>query len=126
MPHRIAITPGEPAGIGPDLCVAIAQHPPPEAELVVVTDGELLRQRAEQLGQSLSLNYFDPNAPTVANRPGELSILQVNLNEPVTPGELKHCKREICARHASNRNRYRNSWTMRRDGNGTCSKKHNK
>ena len=50
MPHRIAITPGEPAGIGPDLCVAIAQHPPPEAELVVVADGELLRQRAEQLG----------------------------------------------------------------------------
>ena len=88
MPHRIAITPGEPAGIGPDLCVAIAQHPPPEAELVVVADGELLRQRAEQLGQSLSLNHFDPNAPIVANRPGELSILQLILNEPVTPGEL--------------------------------------
>ena len=88
MPHRIAITPGEPAGIGPDLCVTIAQHPPPDAELVIVADAELLSQRAKQLGLSLSLKHFDPSAPIAVNRPGELSVLQVTLNEPVSPGEL--------------------------------------
>ncbi len=88
MSHRIAITPGEPAGIGPDLCVAIAQHPPPDAELVIVADAELLSQRAKQLGLSLSLKHFDPSAPIAVNRPGELSVLQVTLNEPVSPGEL--------------------------------------
>ena len=88
MPHRIAITPGEPAGIGPDLCVTIAQHPPPDAELVIVADAELLSQRAKQLGLSLSLKHFDPSAPIAVNRPGELSVQQVTLNEPVSPGEL--------------------------------------
>jgi 4-hydroxy-L-threonine phosphate dehydrogenase PdxA len=45
--HRIAITPGEPAGIGPDLCVEIAQRPPGDVELVVVADPELLLSRAK-------------------------------------------------------------------------------
>ena len=50
---RIAVTPGEPAGIGPDLVVAIAQQAH-YASLVAVADPELLESRAEQLGLSLS------------------------------------------------------------------------
>ena len=51
---RIAITPGEPAGIGPDLCIALAQQRH-DAELVVVADPALLQARARQLGLPLNL-----------------------------------------------------------------------
>jgi 4-hydroxythreonine-4-phosphate dehydrogenase len=46
MTLRIAITPGEPAGIGPDLVIAIAQQSW-AAELVVIASKTLLRQRAK-------------------------------------------------------------------------------
>ena len=49
---RLALTPGEPAGIGPDLVVQLVQEPFP-AELVVVSDPDLLEARARQLGLPL-------------------------------------------------------------------------
>ena len=88
MINRIAITPGEPAGIGPDLCIALAQRPPPDTELVVVADAELLWQRAEQLGLPLNLKQFAADSPATASGPGELSLLQVDLCVPVKVGEL--------------------------------------
>ena len=53
MTKRIAITPGEPAGIGPDLTIEIAQRDWP-VELVVVACPDLLLARAEQIGQPLT------------------------------------------------------------------------
>ena len=44
-PHRVVITPGEPAGIGPDLVVQLAQRSWP-VELVVCADATLLQDRA--------------------------------------------------------------------------------
>jgi 4-hydroxythreonine-4-phosphate dehydrogenase len=71
---RLAITAGEPAGIGPDLCAAIAQHEHP-AELVVVGDGALLQQRAAALGYPLSLLPFDPALPPRPQQAGQLKLL---------------------------------------------------
>ena len=88
MTQRLAITPGEPAGIGPDLCVMLAQNPPADVELVVVADAELLTARAALLGLPLQLLPFNPELPARASEPGELSIQQVSLAEPVTPGLL--------------------------------------
>lgn len=48
MPPRIALTPGEPGGIGPDLAVQLAQEP--GCDLVLVADPAMLRERAQQLG----------------------------------------------------------------------------
>ncbi|MCU7871019.1 MAG: 4-hydroxythreonine-4-phosphate dehydrogenase, partial [Candidatus Thiodiazotropha sp. (ex Lucinoma borealis)] len=59
MISRLALTPGEPAGIGPDLCVMLAQRPYPETEIIVVADPFLLQQRAERLGLALELLPFD-------------------------------------------------------------------
>jgi 4-hydroxythreonine-4-phosphate dehydrogenase len=63
---RILITPGEPAGIGPDIVAQIAQQSWP-AELVVITDPEMLLARAKQIGllKSLQLNHLwhTPLAP---------------------------------------------------------------
>lgn len=84
---RIAITAGEPAGIGPDLVIQLAQHPQP-IERVVIADPELLQHRAEQLGLALTLHAYDPTTPAQASGGGELSILPARLNSPCTPGQL--------------------------------------
>jgi len=86
--YRIALTPGEPAGIGPDLCVQLAQQPPPEVELVVVADPALLSSRAKLLGYPLTLNQFDPSTAPSASRAGELTVLPVDLAAAVRIGKL--------------------------------------
>ena len=82
-PPRLLITPGEPAGIGPDLVVAIAQSPFP-ANLVAVADPTLLAARAEQLGLPLRLLPPSPEAHV----PGSLQVLPVPLAAPVQAGQL--------------------------------------
>ncbi|HSO78867.1 MAG TPA: 4-hydroxythreonine-4-phosphate dehydrogenase, partial [Chromatiaceae bacterium] len=44
---RLVITPGEPAGIGPELCAQVAQADFP-AQWVVIADPDLLRDRAQR------------------------------------------------------------------------------
>ncbi len=87
MTNRIAITPGEPAGIGPDLAVLIAQHPPPNTELVIIGDHAVLEQRAKLLNLSLSLNQFS-RSNSKPNSAGELSFIQVDTQEQVIAGKL--------------------------------------
>ena len=86
---RIALTPGEPAGIGPDLCVSIAQHDHP-AELVAVADPRLLRSRAALLGLPLTLDPIDPAAPPRPQRHGHLGVLPITMDDPEpVPGQLQ-------------------------------------
>ncbi|ADO49912.1 4-hydroxythreonine-4-phosphate dehydrogenase PdxA [[Enterobacter] lignolyticus] len=85
--HRVVITPGEPAGIGPDLVIQLAQRDWP-VELVVCADSELLTSRAAMLGLPLTLQPYDANRPPVAQRAGTLTLLPVPLSAPVTPGIL--------------------------------------
>ncbi len=85
--YRVVITPGEPAGIGPDLTVQLAQLDWP-VELVVCADGSLLRQRANQLGLPLTLRDYQPRVAAQPQQAGTLTLLQVDIAQPVTPGEL--------------------------------------
>jgi len=85
-PHTLALTPGEPAGVGPDLIIQLAQQPR-ETALVAIADPELLEQRARQLGLPLGLHSWSPgDAPITAA--GELALLAVPLAGPVTAGQL--------------------------------------
>ena len=84
---RLALTPGEPAGIGPDLCIQLAAQAR-EHELVVIADPDLLRERARQLGLPLRPGIFDPALPPAPGAPGELRVLPVPLARPATPGRL--------------------------------------
>lgn len=68
-PRRLALTPGEPAGIGPELCVQIAQQGHAD-QLIAVADPQLLEQRARLLGLDLELQPFDPNSAPQASRRG--------------------------------------------------------
>lgn len=92
MLPRLAITPGEPAGIGPDLCVMLAQHPPTQADLLVIADPALLSARATALGLPLAVETVNPDQLT-ATQPvpavaGQLRVLPVSLNAPCESGRL--------------------------------------
>ncbi len=84
---RIALTPGEPAGIGPDLALALCQSPPPGAQIVLLCDPALLAQRARLLGLRLRIREYRPGdaAPAVA---GEACVLPLALAARSQPGEL--------------------------------------
>jgi 4-hydroxythreonine-4-phosphate dehydrogenase len=80
----IALTPGEPAGIGPDLTVMWAQRER-ALDLVAVADPRLLGERAQRLGLPLELHE---EADAIARAPGHLSVRPVHAAAPFTPGRL--------------------------------------
>ena len=84
---RIALTPGEPAGIGPDLCVQLAQTAQ-NCQLVAIADPTLLQQRAQQLDLPLTIELFDKKHPAKPNSPGHLMVLPVSLSASVNCGQL--------------------------------------
>ncbi len=85
--HRVVITPGEPAGIGPDLVVQLAQRSWP-VELVICADASVLEARAKTLNLPLTLlPYQAENAP-LPQQAGTLTLLPVPLRTPVVPGQL--------------------------------------
>ncbi|TAN66601.1 MAG: 4-hydroxythreonine-4-phosphate dehydrogenase PdxA [Methylobacter sp.] len=84
---RIALTPGEPAGIGPDLCVRLAQQDLP-CEIIVIASVQLLKERAGQLGLPLQITEFDSSLPATVQTAGCLTVLPVDLAEPVQCGQL--------------------------------------
>ncbi len=84
---RIALTPGEPAGIGPDLCAKIAQQSY-AAELVVITDPEILASRAKQLGLPLELETLSLASTPTPHKPGRLKVIPIAIPGQVVPGQL--------------------------------------
>ncbi|MGZ8195077.1 MAG: 4-hydroxythreonine-4-phosphate dehydrogenase PdxA [Methylosarcina sp.] len=84
---RIAVTPGEPAGIGPDLCLQLAQMNLP-CELVVIANIELMQQRAEALGLKVRIKEFNGALPPSNQKAGSLTVWSVSLSESVQPGVL--------------------------------------
>ncbi|MEK6806715.1 MAG: 4-hydroxythreonine-4-phosphate dehydrogenase PdxA [Pseudomonadota bacterium] len=84
---RLLLTAGEPAGIGPDLLIALAQKSW-RAELIAVADPELLQVRAKRLRLPLTLSAADFSATPKAHRRGELKIRAQPLAAPVKSGVL--------------------------------------
>jgi len=84
---RLAFTTGEPAGIGPDLAVRIAQRAQP-AELVAIADPDLLQARARAIGLPLRLVEADFSRAPEPSPAGTLSFDAIRCAEPVQPGAL--------------------------------------
>jgi 4-hydroxythreonine-4-phosphate dehydrogenase len=84
---RVALTPGEPAGVGPDICLRLIQDALP-AEPVAVADPVLLEWRAARLGLPLRLYPLDPAAPPRPHQPGSLAIVPVPLKTVERPGQV--------------------------------------
>ncbi len=88
---RIAITPGEPAGIGPDLLIQLAQqltNTPQHVELVIIADPQLLTQRAAQIKLPATIRIFDPDLPPQNAKKSELCVWPIELQDSCTAGAL--------------------------------------
>jgi len=81
---RLAVTPGEPAGIGPDLLIQRVQDGC-EHELVAIADPQMLQDRAQQLGLPLILRAVEDSPRPLA--PGELAIEPCPLAVTAVPGQ---------------------------------------
>jgi 4-hydroxythreonine-4-phosphate dehydrogenase len=83
---KIAITPGEPAGIGPDLVLELAQAPWP-VQLVLIADKKVLSERADLLGLNVTLVDYTMTQDALLPQ-GQVYVLDTPVSEPVIPGQL--------------------------------------
>ncbi len=83
----IVVTSGEPAGIGPDLCVMLASHDL-DARIAVLADPDLLAARANLLGRSIEITIVDDEAGAPPHRRGVLAVVPVHTRAEPVPGEL--------------------------------------
>ena len=80
----IAVTSGEPAGIGPELCLSLAAHAFP-ARIVVLGDRDLLAQRARRLGLDVAIADYRAGSPPPA---ATLEVQHEALDVPSVAGRL--------------------------------------
>ena len=81
MRPRLALVPGEPAGVGPELCIR-AMHHPHDADIVLFGDRDALSQAADRIG--LPVSFADADAVVVS--PGTIRIVDIPNAVPATPG----------------------------------------
>lgn len=86
-PPRIIITSGEPAGIGPDACVLLAETSWP-ADVIFAGDNELLRETASVLGRSLRFVDYESGQAATPHVAGTLKVLHVQAPQRVLAGTL--------------------------------------
>jgi 4-hydroxythreonine-4-phosphate dehydrogenase len=77
----VALTSGEPAGVGPELCALLAQDPPP-ARIVVLGDADLIAQRAQAWGRQAALPPYDPGRAVQRG----VEVAHLPLAAPCTAG----------------------------------------
>src|SRR5690606_26642311 len=90
QPAPVAVTCGDPAGIGPDLVLQLPQAFP-GAPLVALGDLEVLQQRATQLGSDVALVPWQPGDP--APRHGQLAVPHCPAAPRVAPGKADPARR---------------------------------
>ena len=84
---RLAITAGEPAGIGPELLARLAATGI-AADLVAIADPDLLKDAARRAGIALELTAYDAAFFPAERAPGSLRVAAMSLAKPAVPGTL--------------------------------------
>ncbi|CAI8756173.1 4-hydroxythreonine-4-phosphate dehydrogenase PdxA [Methylococcus capsulatus] len=87
MPPRLLLTSGEPAGIGPDLCVLLSRRPFP-CGITVLGDPDLLESRARLLGVPIELRRVVSGDVVPPHEPGVLHVLPTRRQPGTAPGKL--------------------------------------
>ena len=82
---RLAITAGEPAGIGPDILLSAATQPH-AAQLVAIGSRHVLTERAAQLGLDVALTAYSSNDVATPHVPGTLPLIDIPTFASVAPG----------------------------------------
>jgi 4-hydroxythreonine-4-phosphate dehydrogenase len=84
---RLALNVGEPAGVGPDICLEVAHAPPlPNLALTLIGDADMLAERASALGLPVCLEAFDPTQAVSQPASAGARIWPVRLPRAVQPG----------------------------------------
>ncbi|MGO9933061.1 MAG: 4-hydroxythreonine-4-phosphate dehydrogenase PdxA [Steroidobacteraceae bacterium] len=83
---RIVVTSGEPAGVGPDACVSLAQTDW-QADLIAAADIELLSATAAALELPLELELYDSSQPAKPHRAGTLKVMHIPARRQVVAGQ---------------------------------------
>jgi len=84
---RIILTSGEPAGIGPDLCIQLAANEWP-CHVLVAGDADLLRERCRLLGSQVQIEVLESAAQSRPAQAGILQVLHRALRTPTRAGHL--------------------------------------
>ncbi|GAB2668832.1 4-hydroxythreonine-4-phosphate dehydrogenase PdxA [Vibrio panuliri] len=84
---RIVVTAGEPAGIGPDLVLALSKEAW-DHQIVVCADKNMLAQRADLLGIEVELVNYDASQPITPQQAGSLIVDHIPVAHAVKAGEL--------------------------------------
>ncbi len=85
--QSIIVTAGEPAGIGPDLVLALSQHNWPH-QIVVCADKPMLAQRAQALNLDVEFIDYDASQQAKPQKAGSLIVDHISTSSPVIAGEL--------------------------------------
>ena len=83
----IAITPGEPAGIGPELTLKLASKPL-DFEIVAIASLKMLQEHANLLGLPIRFKNFVAESKCSTHSPGTLKVINIDLSEPAIAGHL--------------------------------------
>ena len=85
---KIAVTLGEPAGIGPDIGVMLAEKGILDKNFIVITDPDLILSSAKKLKKNIAVNILDDiNSKTISSK-NKINILPIKLNVKNTPGKM--------------------------------------
>jgi len=84
---RLAITPGEPGGIGPDLVLQLAQQSH-DFQMVAIADLEMLKQRAAKLNIDIQFKEYQADSTRLKHQPGQLEVLHTALPHSAECGQL--------------------------------------
>lgn len=85
--RRIVVTAGEPAGIGPDLVLALSKEDWAH-QIVVCADKNVLAERANQLGINVQLFDYNPEEAPKAQQAGTLIVDHIEIAETAVAGQL--------------------------------------
>lgn len=80
---RLVLSSGEPAGIGPDLCLQLSNNS--AVEIVIIGNRELFQQRANKLGIDFNLPDYQTEKPP---RAGHCCLLDISLKNACVTGKL--------------------------------------
>ena len=83
---RIALTSGEPSGIGPDLLAMVAQRNF-NAQLIAIGNAQCMQQRGKQIGLNLEVTAYQPDTRQ-PHQTGRLPVLDIDCAAPVEAGVL--------------------------------------
>lgn len=84
---RLLITSGEPAGIGIDICLQLANKDC-DAHIAILADPDVMQQRAQQLGIQVTLHSLEKDTTPPLHQQGQLYIIPLAVDVPVVAGEL--------------------------------------